>query len=129
MNRAAATMNKRVRPTGDYWHGHIPPGAVYVGRKTPNLPASPFANPFPAPRAGKPPKAATVDGETVQVRDRPHAIELYRRYIDRHPDLVQRARRELAHHDLACWCSLPAPGEPDVCHAAVLLEIINERPG
>lgn len=29
-------------------------------------------------------------------------------------------------HNLACWCPLPKPGEPDVCHAAVLLEITNE---
>lgn len=27
--------------------------------------------------------------------------------------------------NLACWCPLPAPGEPDICHAAVLLEIAN----
>lgn len=24
--------------------------------------------------------------------------------------------------NLACWCQLPAPGKPDYCHAAVLLE-------
>lgn len=27
--------------------------------------------------------------------------------------------------NLACWCDLPAPGEPDVCHASVLIEIAN----
>lgn len=27
--------------------------------------------------------------------------------------------------NLACWCQLPAPGEPDLCHAAALLEIAN----
>src|SRR5215475_4897148 len=119
-------MNRRVRPTGDYWHGQLPPGAVYVGRKTPNLAASPFANPYPMPRPGKPPKQVTVDGETVRVRDRAHAVDLYRDYLERHPDLVERARRELASHDLACWCPLPAPGEPDVCHAALLLTVANE---
>ena len=31
----------------------------------------------------------------------------------------------LRNHNLACWCPLPAPGEPDHCHAAVLLEIAN----
>lgn len=35
------------------------------------------------------------------------------------------ARRELAGFDLACWCPLPAGGEPDICHAAVLLELAN----
>lgn len=27
--------------------------------------------------------------------------------------------------NLACWCHLPAPGEPDQCHAAVLLAWVN----
>lgn len=31
----------------------------------------------------------------------------------------------LRDRNLACWCPLPAPGEPDCCHAAVLLEIAN----
>ena len=31
----------------------------------------------------------------------------------------------IRNHNLACWCPLPAPGEPDHCHAAVLLEIAN----
>lgn len=34
-------------------------------------------------------------------------------------------RAELAGKNLACWCPLPAPGEPDICHASVLLEIAN----
>lgn len=34
-------------------------------------------------------------------------------------------RRELRGHDLACWCPLPDPGQPDHCHAAVLLELAN----
>jgi hypothetical protein len=28
-------------------------------------------------------------------------------------------------HNLACWCPLPEPGQPDHCHAAVLLEVAN----
>ncbi len=32
---------------------------------------------------------------------------------------------ELRGHNLACWCPLPKPGEPDHCHAAVLLEVAN----
>ena len=34
-------------------------------------------------------------------------------------------RDELRGKNLACWCPLPKPGEPDHCHAAVLLEIAN----
>jgi hypothetical protein len=38
---------------------------------------------------------------------------------------VARARRELAGAQaLACWCKLPAEGEPDKCHADVLLELL-----
>jgi hypothetical protein len=28
--------------------------------------------------------------------------------------------------DLACYCPLPAEGQPDHCHAAVLLELANQ---
>jgi hypothetical protein len=34
-------------------------------------------------------------------------------------------RHELRGHNLACWCPLPEPGQPDHCHAAVLLEVAN----
>ncbi len=34
---------------------------------------------------------------------------------------AEDARRELAGHDLACWCSLDGP-----CHAEVLLRIAND---
>lgn len=32
---------------------------------------------------------------------------------------------ELRGKNLACWCALPRPGEPDICHAAVLLYLAN----
>ncbi|WP_435109799.1 DUF4326 domain-containing protein [Nocardiopsis synnemataformans] len=38
---------------------------------------------------------------------------------------VEDARRELAGRDLACWCPLPEEGQPDHCHAAVLLSVAN----
>jgi hypothetical protein len=33
--------------------------------------------------------------------------------------------KDLRGHNLACFCPLPAPGQPDHCHAAVLLEVAN----
>jgi len=33
--------------------------------------------------------------------------------------------QQLRGRDLACWCPLPAPGQPDHCHATVLLELAN----
>jgi uncharacterized protein DUF4326 len=93
----------RVRVTGDLFHGQVPPGAVYVGRAAPGLRASPFANPYKAREHG-----------SAQAR------QLYRAHLSSHPELVLRARRELAGRDLACWCTI---GEP--CHADVLLEVVN----
>jgi len=65
------------------------------------LPASPWANPYPAKVHG------------------PHqAIALYRLWLSTKPGLVARARAELAGRDLACWCPT---GQP--CHADVLLAV------
>lgn len=36
-----------------------------------------------------------------------------------------RALHSLRGKNLACWCPLPKEGEPDLCHAAVLLELAN----
>ena len=60
--------------------------------------------------------------------NRSHLVELFRVYLECHPEgwqLAMDARAELHGRNLACWCPLPAPGERDVCHAAVLLEIAN----
>ncbi|MGW0821794.1 DUF4326 domain-containing protein [Streptomyces sp. NPDC002845] len=67
--------------------------------------------------------------ETVAVvRDRAHAVELFRDHIAYEnetwdPEVI---RRELGGRDLACWCPLPEPGQPDHCHAAVLLDLANQ---
>lgn len=47
---------------------------------------------------------------------RTEAVRLYRQHLARHPDLVARARRELAGYDLMCWCPEDQP-----CHADVVL--------
>lgn len=82
----------------------MPDGAVYVGRPTV------FGNPYHI-RAD---------------RDAATCVALYREWLDRpeHADLRERARAELAGHDLACWCGLDRP-----CHADVLLEVANPKPG
>lgn len=36
---------------------------------------------------------------------------------------VADVRRELKDRNLACWCPLPEPGRPDLCHARILLDI------
>jgi len=83
-----------------------PPGAVVVARPTR------WGNPY------------AVDGRIV--RDRAHAVELYRAMTAGSPELSAAARAELAGRDLACWCPLIAPdGSRGPCHADVLLEIAN----
>lgn len=42
---------------------------------------------------------------------------------------LDEIRAELAGRDLACWCPLPTEGEPDHCHAAVLIEVANVPAG
>ena len=64
--------------------------------------------------------AADADREGRRI-----AVALYRRDAEARPaaDFA-----ELAGRNLACWCPLPARGEPDICHAAVLLELANPEP-
>jgi hypothetical protein len=96
---------RRVKVEGDLYHGRVPAGAIYVGRGAPGLRASPFANPF-----------------SVKTYGREEAIRRYRDRLLSDPDLLDRAHRELAGKDLACWCK-PA----DRCHADVLIEVANEQ--
>jgi uncharacterized protein DUF4326 len=49
--------------------------------------------------------------------DTPWSAERRRWFLDHAPELAGR--------DLMCWCPLPEPGQPDHCHAAVLLELAN----
>ena len=56
----------------------------------------------------------------ISEHGRERAAELYRDRLLADPELLAAARRELRGHDLACWC---APDQ--VCHADVLLELVN----
>ena len=47
------------------------------------------------------------------------SVAMFRDHLQRHPDLVQIARRELAGFDLGCTCPLDQP-----CHADVWLEVL-----
>lgn len=85
------------------------PEAVIVARPTR------WGNPF---KVGA--RYMTAKSGHAIVRDRAHAVELFR--ASRHarrPDIA-----ELRGKDLACWCPLDQP-----CHADVLLEIANRPIG
>lgn len=85
-------VNRRYLPKGS-----LPENAVYVGRP------SPWGNPY---RLGA-------------GRSRAQVIEHYRAWLERYPEMAERARKELRGKDLVCWCA------PEPCHADVLLEIAN----
>src|ERR1700677_2858009 len=105
------------------------PGARNVAR--PSMFGNPFVVGTTTPTNWHEPFAA------IPVRDRAHAVQLLRDYLDwRRAQCNQKAgwhssigpnfpweaqiRRVLTGRDLACWC---APGEP--CHADLLIEIAN----
>lgn len=105
---------RRISIGGDLFHGHIPDGAVYIGRHAPGLPGSRWANPH---RIGKP---CAVCGVT---HDRASAVRAYAANLAASPDMLAAARTELAGRDLACWCH---PGAP--CHGDALLTAANDLP-
>ena len=71
----------------------------------------------------------TVTWHLVQDATPEQVIELYRRWLTGKPELLSAVREQLADRDLMCWCPLPEPGQPDHCHAAVLLALANEGTG
>jgi hypothetical protein len=79
---------------------------------------------------------------SIEVYGRERAVALHRAWITGelgNPPIASKQLRELAARrtevisalsslrgkNLACWCPLPEPGEPDTCHAALLLELAN----
>jgi hypothetical protein len=99
----------------------MPPNTVKADRTTI------FGNPFP-----------------LQPHGRSASVRMYRLWMqgklrdgvvpDRDADAL-RAKREailkalptLEGKNLACWCPLPRGDAPDVCHAAVLLDMVRKR--
>ncbi|NUO43685.1 MAG: DUF4326 domain-containing protein [Streptomyces sp.] len=109
-------------------HTTSPLGAVYVGRPTR------FGNPARLIHTDHGPRI--LWGETDIIGGWPangqsargYATELYRTWITQ-PEQAEQLRlfRTLLHgRDLTCWCPLPIDGQPDHCHAAVLLELANQ---
>lgn len=110
-----------------------PLGAVIVSRP------SRFGNPFRVEDN----LVELIDGRTLACQTpssaRCTAASQYRDWLDGEgPDAVAAGRQVfdrrrvladlhlLRGKDLACTCPLPAPGQPDHCHAAVLLELANQ---
>jgi len=110
-----------------YKTGH--PDAICVKRPT---------HPNAHPRYGNPWHVEHIQAEHGISKDeaRRIAADLYARWLDGDPDLahVEPERRQwildnlhqLAGHPLGCSCDLPAPGQVDHCHAAVLIALANK---
>ncbi|WP_411839993.1 DUF4326 domain-containing protein [Paracoccus sp. ME4] len=75
--------------------GKEPANSIYIGRP------SDWGNPF----------AIGKDG------DRSEVLAKYLDHLHRNPDIVDRARRELAGKDLVCWCA------PAACHGDILCDL------
>lgn len=116
-----------------------PAGAVYVGRGTR------WGNPFTVVSVARAPwRVETAEPGTGALAGGPHlfstweeaaafATRLFKLHTgpfglyEYDADTLTKLRRVLADRDLMCWCPLPAPGQPDHCHAAVLLELANQE--
>ena len=100
---------------------HLPPGTVCVDRSSKK-----WGNPY---KVGDEIILPDPPGASRIVRDRADAVELFVAYIkalDEDHLVTEGIRAELRGKNLACWCPLPAEGEPDICHAAELLRIANQ---
>ena len=92
----------------------MPAGAVYVGRPTK------WGNPYKIGSEYEWMNWVTGDWETGIIEHTATAVEQFRVSIEPGCTFEEDIQRELAGHDLACWCPLDQP-----CHADVLLEVAN----
>lgn len=97
----------------------LPAGAVNVARPTH------WGNPWREGTANWTIGPGGIIDRSGKVLTRQDAVDSYRNSLVSNPEHLAYARARLAGRDLACWCRLPADGEPDICHAAVLLELVN----
>lgn len=115
-----------------------PEGAVYVGR------GSRWGNPFAVISVARAPwRVEAVALGSDALPGGPHAFStweeaaafatrLFRLHTgplglyEYDADTLADLRRDLAGRDLMCWCPIPEPGQPDHCHAAVLIELANQ---
>lgn len=109
------------------------PQRIQLSRKRGfNLQAASLAlNGLPATKVTRPGMwgnhAAVRDGTPVGEA----AVASFRRWVDEEASWAWKARAaiDLRGRNLACWCKLPEPGKPDICHAAVLIALADTQQG
>lgn len=98
----------------------MPPNTVKVDR------TSRFGNPFKVGLVACGCRSAgDCHHNTFRRATAAEAVQAYRE-VNRSARRLAEIRGRLRGKNLACWCPLPKPGEPDLCHAAVLLELANQ---
>lgn len=137
-------MPNRVKVAGDLFHPEVPQGAAYVGRATPYLAASEFANPFRigvpisrnsdlwpyAERSAQQLRGISLRGlASVTFNLAEDATLAYGWWFIEQPRLMLTVEEQLGDRDVACWCKIPAPGQPDYCHGQWLIEFVAELRG
>ncbi len=110
-----------------YYRGQRKPaGTIICGRP------SVFGNPFRVKIFGQARAVALhrawLDGETIGP-DVVAKTDLTQEALTAKREVVWRRLPELRGLDRGCSCAQPAPGEPDLCHAAYLLELANASAG
>ena len=85
-----------------------------------------FGNPFPAEQHGRSGSVRMyelwLDGKLPAREFQASAMAM----LMTKRSMVLEALPTLKGKNLACWCPLPGPGEPDTCHAAVLLKRVGQ---
>lgn len=128
------TAPKRVQRTRIKGQPGIPAGAVYVGRG----PGSRWGNPFRVD------DALEVGMADTTAEARKYCTDTFRAWLNHEldggagpkgtswsaerRDWILTHLPDLAGRDLSCWCPLPDEGQPDHCHAAVLIELAANAP-
>lgn len=101
-----------------------PSGAKYVGR------GSRWGNPFIVGQDGDNREhAAALHREWLENNSydvhAPTITAEQRQQMDARRDHLLATVTELRGRDLMCWCPLPEPGQPDHCHAPLLIALAN----
>ena len=119
-------MPQRVQRTRLKGRPALPENAVYVGRGRGDY--GRYGNPFRIGTDANDAAHATalyrewLENNTYDVHP-PNSTPEHRQEMDERSDWILTHVHELAGKDLACWCKPPADGEPDWCHATVLLKL------
>jgi hypothetical protein len=83
-----------------------------------------FGNPFLVSEYGHC-RAVTLHRAWLSGEPLPDFPDAQKQGLARRRRDVLAALGSLRGKNLACWCPLPKNGEPDSCHAAILLQLAN----